>query len=261
MLEAERHKLMIGLLKDRPFASVRDLQAILNASPATIRRDIGKLHATGAVRKVFGGIAAAESMSGVDRLAARPFTENQMLGVAAKTTIAEAAAKLVLDGDALIIHGGSTCYLFAMLLANRNVRIYTNSMPMAASLWQNGTCHLTLSGGDLYREPGIVVLPLAAPPEFYASKFFVGAQAISASGMQESHPLIVRETQQLLLRADEVIVLADSRKFGARARYPVMPLTRIGTLITDEGLSDANHKMLSDAGIRVIIARAAPENS
>ena len=261
MLEAERHKLMIGLLKDRPFASVRDLQAILNASPATIRRDIGKLHATGAVRKVFGGIAAAESMSGVDRLAARPFTENQMLGVAAKTTIAEAAAKLVQDGDALIIHGGSTCYLFAMLLANRNVRIYTNSMPMAASLWQNGTCHLTLSGGDLYREPGIVVLPLAAPPEFYASKFFVGAQAISASGMQESHPLIVRETQQLLLRADEVIVLADSRKFGARARYPVMPLTRIGTLITDEGLSDANHKMLSDAGIRVIIARAAPENS
>lgn len=39
-----------------------------------------------------------------------------------------------------------------------------------------------------------------------------------------------------------------------------MPLTRIGTLITDEGLSDANHKMLSDAGIRVIIARATPEN-
>jgi DeoR family ulaG and ulaABCDEF operon transcriptional repressor len=259
MIEAERHRLMIGLLKDRPFASVRDLQAILDASPATIRRDIGKLHAMGAVRKVFGGIAAAEPVSAIDRLAARPFTENQMLGVAAKTTIAAEAAKLVQDGDALIIHGGSTCYLFAMLLAQRNVRIYTNSMPMAASLWQNGTCHLTLAGGDLYREPGIVFSQLAGPPEFYASKFFLGAQAITAGGMQESHPLIVRETQLLLQRADEVIVLADSRKFGARARYPVMPLTRIGTLITDEGLSEANHKMLADAGIRVVIARAAPE--
>jgi hypothetical protein len=40
-----------------------------------------------------------------------------------------------------------------------------------------------------------------------------------------------------------------------------MPLTRIGTLITDEGLSDSNHKMLLDAGIRVVIARSLPENS
>jgi DeoR family transcriptional regulator, ulaG and ulaABCDEF operon transcriptional repressor len=259
MLEVERHKLMLSLLKDRTFASVRDLQEILDASPATIRRDIGKLHAVGAVRKVFGGIAAADSVSGIDRLAARPFTENQMLGVAAKTAIAREAAKLVQEGDALIIHGGSTCHLFAMLLANRNVRIYTNSMPLAATLWQNGSCHLTMAGGDLYREPGIVFSPLAGPPEFYASKFFLGAQAITPAGMQESHPLIVRETELLLQRADEAIVLADSSKFGARARYPIMPLARIGTLITDDGLSDANHKMLVDAGIRVIIARGNVE--
>ena len=91
------------------------------------------------VRKVFGGIAAAESLSGLERLSARPFAENQMLGVAAKKAIAEEAAGLVRDGDSLIIHGGSTCYLFALLLAQRNVRIFTNSMPLAATLWQNGT--------------------------------------------------------------------------------------------------------------------------
>jgi len=261
MTESERHKRMLGLLKDRPFASVRDLQGVVDASPATIRRDIAKLHAAGAVRKVFGGIAAPESPGAPGRVTARPFTENQMLGVAAKKAIAMEAAALVQDGDALIIHGGSTCYLFAMLLANRNVRIYTNSMPLAASLWQNGTCHLTLAGGELYREPGIVFSPQAGPPEFYASKFFLGAQAITPSGMQESHPLIVRETELLLQRADEVIVLADSRKFGLRARYPIMPLTRIGTLITDEGLTEADHRMLSDAGIRVIIARLTSEIS
>ena len=259
MTETDRHKIMLGLLKDRPFASVRDLQEVLDASPATIRRDIAKLSATGAVRKVFGGIAAAESVSGIDRLAAKPFTENQMLGVAAKKAIAAEASKLVQDGDALIIHGGSTCYLFAMLLANRNVRIFTNSMPLAATLWQNGTCHLTLAGGDLYREPGIVFSPQAGPPEFYASKFFLGAQAITPTGMQESHPLVVRETALLLQRADEVIVLADSRKFGMRARHPMMPLNRIGTLITDDGISEANHKMLTEAGIRVIIAASGPE--
>lgn len=257
--EVERHKLVLGVLKDRTFASVRDLQEVLDASPATIRRDIAKLHATGAVRKVFGGIAAADSMREVDRLAARPFTENQMLGVAAKKAIAEEAVKLVHDGDALIIHGGSTCYLFALKLASRNVRIFTNSMPLAATLWQNGSCHLTLAGGDLYREPGILSSPTPQPPEYYASRFFLGAQAITPTGMQESHPLIVRETELLLQRADEVVVLADSRKFGARARYPVMPLARIGTLITDDGLTEANHRMLVDAGIRVIIAASGAE--
>jgi DeoR family ulaG and ulaABCDEF operon transcriptional repressor len=134
-------------------------------------------------------------------------------------------------------------------------------MPLAATLWQNGTCHLTLSGGDLYREPGIVFSPEAGPPEFYASKFFLGAQAITPIGMQESHPLVVRETELLLQRADEVVVLADSRKFGVRARYPIMPLSRIGTLITDDGLTDANHKMLIDAGIRVLIAKPLADNS
>lgn len=256
MTEAERHRAMLNVLKDRPFASVRDLLSVVEASPATIRRDIAKLHATGAVRKVFGGIAAADALSGLERLAARPFEENQMLGVVAKKAIAEEAARLVRDGDSLIIHGGSTCYLFALLLARRNVRIFTNSMPLAATLWQNGTCQLTLAGGDLYREPGILHAPSSAGPEFYASKFFLGAQAITHVGMFESHPLIVRETEVLLTRADEVIVLADSRKFGLRARYPIMPLSRIGTLITDDGISEVNHRNLTDAGIKVIVAHA-----
>ena len=82
MTENERHRLMLELLKDRPFTSVRDLQSILDAPPATMRQDIAKLHESGAPRKVFGGIATAETVSGIDRLAARTFTENQMLGVA-----------------------------------------------------------------------------------------------------------------------------------------------------------------------------------
>ena len=34
-----------------------------------------------------------------------------------------------------------------------------------------------------------------------------------------------------------------------------------GTLITDDGISEANHRMLTEAGIRVIIARPSAEFS
>jgi DeoR family ulaG and ulaABCDEF operon transcriptional repressor len=38
-----------------------------------------------------------------------------------------------------------------------------------------------------------------------------------------------------------------------------MPLSRIGTVITDDGLSEANHRMLTEAGIRVIVAPRSGE--
>src|SRR5262245_22555645 len=250
MDESERHRLILDALTERPFATVKDLLDVLKVSPATIRRDIAKLNEAGNVRKVFGGIAAAEHEGSPERLAARPFEENRMLAVDAKRAIAREAEGLVRDGDALIIHGGSTCYLFALRLARRNVKIYTNSMPLAATLWQNGTCHLTLAGGELHRGPGILYSPGFESPEFYASKFFISAQGVGPGGVMESNPLLVREVERLLARADEVVVLADSRKFGVRARYTVVNFSRIATLITDEGISESDERILTDAGIR-----------
>ncbi|MBL8905228.1 MAG: DeoR/GlpR transcriptional regulator [Rhizobiales bacterium] len=261
MEETERQRLIVDLLKDRPFATVKDLLDVLRVSPATIRRDIAKLSKLGAVRKVFGGIASAGAKEQPDRLSARSFEENQMLAVDAKRAIAREAEKLVRDGDAIIIHGGSTCYLFALRFARRNVRIYTNSLPLASRLYQDGDCHLTLAGGEFYREPGIIHSLRPAEPDFYASKFFLGAQGIGPKGIMESHPLIVRETQRLLTLADELVVLADSRKFAVRARYTPVPLSRISTLVTDDGLADADARMLEDAGVRLVVARIQREPS
>ena len=61
MNDTERHKAIIDLLRETPFASVRDLQEHLDVSPATIRRDIDKLHELGRARKVYGGISASEA--------------------------------------------------------------------------------------------------------------------------------------------------------------------------------------------------------
>jgi DeoR family ulaG and ulaABCDEF operon transcriptional repressor len=249
----DRTRTILDFLRDRPFATVHDLTAVLGTSPATVRRDIAQLHDLGSVRKVFGGIAAVEGYGTPER-SARPFAENKMIAVEAKAAIAAAAEQLVRDGDSLIIHGGSTCYLFAQRLARRNLRIYTNSMPLAATLAAEGSCHLTVAGGDLYREPGILYAPNAGPPEFYASKFFIGAQAIDGSGLMESSPLIAREIERLIARTDEVVVLADSRKFSVRTRHHVLSLSRIATLVTDNGISDVDHAMLVDAGITVVVA-------
>jgi DeoR family ulaG and ulaABCDEF operon transcriptional repressor len=247
-----RQRQIIELLRDRPFASVRELQERLGVSAATIRRDIDKIDEAGGARKVYGGISALDTKAQATAYA-RPYDENRDLAVEAKRQIAALAATMVADGDTVIVNGGSTCFHLGVRLADRNIRLFTNSMPLAAYIGDHGKCSLTIAGGELHREPR-VIYSLVQPPTFYASKYFVGAQGISAEGLLESHPLMVRSIQELSRNVDQIVVLADSRKFSIHARNVALPLSRVGTLITDDGISDQHAKILENAGITLRIA-------
>nr|WP_154384503.1 DeoR/GlpR family DNA-binding transcription regulator [Aminobacter sp. MDW-2] len=247
-----RQRQIVELLRDRPFASVRDLQEHLGVSAATVRRDIDKIDEAGGARKVYGGISALDGAAQGTAFA-RPYDENRDLAVEPKRLIAELAATMVADGDAVIVNGGSTCFHLGVKLADRNVRLFTNSMPLAGYLGEHGKCSLTLAGGELHREPRVIYSP-SQPINFYASKFFLGAQGISPDGLLESHPLMVRSIQELSHNADQIVVLADSRKFTIHARNVALPLTRLAMVITDDGLSDQHAKMLEGAGIALRIA-------
>jgi DeoR family transcriptional regulator, ulaG and ulaABCDEF operon transcriptional repressor len=251
----ERHRLITEFLREQPFASVRDLQLHLGVSAATVRRDIDKLHGFGVARKVYGGISAAET-PGAGRLSARPYDENRDMAVEAKRAIAAFAETLVRDGDSIIVHAGTTCFELGIRIARRPVSLFTNSMPLAAALGAGGTCHLTVAGGILYREPGIIHDPTAGAPDVFASRFFLGAQGIGPEGVLESHPLLVKVIGELSSCADEIVLLADSRKFAIQPRNVALPLSRISTLVTDENLADADAQVMEAAGIAVVTVPA-----
>lgn len=252
MSESDRHQSIIALLRDRPFVSVKELQLLLSVSPATVRRDVDKLDEAGLAQKVHGGLAALEGAP--RRAVSLPFIENIDIAVEAKTAIAIEAGKLVRDGSLIIVHGGSTCFQFGRHIANRNIRVFTNSMPVASYLGEHGTCQLTVGGGDLHREPGIYYDPARGGYEFYAAQFYVGALGISSSGLLESHPLLVRFINDMCGLANEIIVLVDSRKFAERPPNVALPLSRVTHLITDDGLSDRDARMLEDEGVAFTVA-------
>lgn len=253
MSESHRHTTIIGLLEERPFVSVKELQLLLGVSAATVRRDIDKLDEAGLARKVHGGLAALDGAPR-RRAVSLPFIENRDIAVEAKRAIARAAGGLVRDGSLIIVHGGSTCFHFGTHIANRNIRVFTNSMPLAAYLSEQGTCQVTVGGGDLHREPGILYDPARGGYEFYASQFFVGALGVSHEGLLENHPLLVRFINDMCGLANEIIVLVDSRKFSERPPNVALPLARVSRLITDDGLSDRDAAMLEDAGVAYTVA-------
>ena len=231
MSETHRHHVITALLEERPFVSVKELQLMLRVSAATVRRDIDKLDEAGAARKVHGGLAAPEG-GPRRKTVSLPFVENRDIAVEAKRAIATEASKLVRDGSLIIVHGGSTCFEFGTRIANRNVRVFTNSMPLAGYLSEHGTCQLTVGGGDLHREPGILYDPARGGYEFYASQFFVGALGVSQEGLLENHPLLVRFINDMCGLANEIIVLVDSRKFAERPSSVALPLIPAATAPT-----------------------------
>tara|TARA_R100001129_G_scaffold129581_1_gene91469 strand:- start:18879 stop:19664 length:786 start_codon:yes stop_codon:yes gene_type:complete len=259
--DLNRHKAITDLLLDRPFISVKELQDVTGVSAATVRRDIDKLDEAGVARKVHGGIAAPDGFAATRRANALPFVENRDIAVEAKRAIANKAATLVRDGSLIIIHGGSTCFHFGCEMANRNVRVFTNSMPVAAYISEHGTCQLTMGGGDLHREPGIVYDAGQGGYTFYASQFFLGALGVSREGLLEQHPLLVRFMNDMSGLANEIIVLVDSRKFSMRPPNVTLPLSRVAKLVTDDGLSDQDARMLEDEGVEYLIAPTSEASS
>jgi DeoR family ulaG and ulaABCDEF operon transcriptional repressor len=257
MNELERQEAILRFLATSQFASVNDIVDLLDVSPATVRRDISKLDEQGAVRKVHGGITAADLVNpALSRV--KPYHENQVINVAQKEAIARTAADYCNDGDTIFIHGGTTCSLFSSKLATKNLKIFTNSVAVADTIWNSSTCNLHVLGGDLYREPAIFYSPQLWGEEFYVSRYFLGTLGIDSEGLLENNPLLVRVIDMVVGRASDVVVLADSSKFFARPRLRALTYNRISMLITDDGITDANAKMLEDAGVELVTCSPAP---
>lgn len=100
MHAAERERLILDALKPSGFISYRDLEARLDASPATIRRDLTRLEETGQIVRVHGGAKLPEDDgSTAPRLLGTPFDQSITQNLAAKRAIGKAAAALCTPGE------------------------------------------------------------------------------------------------------------------------------------------------------------------
>lgn len=261
MLERERHSLILKLVKERSIVSVTDLVELLGASEATIRRDLNALAERGELRRIRGGVEAVHPRLEA-HLVGMPFSMSQNVQVAQKRAIARAAAGLLTPGESLIISGGTSTFALAEFLADKELDILTNSVPLAVSLLTTSRNRITLPGGQIFREQNIVLSPFPDDgiSHFWGRRMFTGCFGINRFGVMEADPLVVQAQTRLLARAEEVIVLADSSKLRRQSSMIVMGLERVSTLVTDDGALAEELEPFEQAGVKVIVAKVeAPE--
>lgn len=256
----QRRKLLLKILADKQYLTVDELIAQLHASAATVRRDIAWLAQRGLLQRTRGGVEHRASERH-HALAGETFQQNLSVRSAEKRAIARRAAEMCLDGETIIINGGTTTFMMVDYLTQHRMTIVTNSFLMAEQLLRRSQNEIIIPGGHIYRDQNVILSPFESDviQHHYASRMFMGAAALSPMGLLEWEPLLVRAEKRLVTQAQELVVLADSSKLNVkRAGLILCGLDRVQCLITDTAIPDASVQMLEKAGVNVITV--APEH-
>lgn len=256
MHAAERERRIFEALRPTGFVSYRDLEVLLDASPATIRRDLTRLEETKQIIRVHGGakLPEGDDASG-PRLLGTSFDQNITQNLGPKQAIGKAAAALCQPGEGVMIDGGTTTLQMCPHLDGLGLQVLTNSLHIVNALLPQQGTRILLPSGAVFREQNIILAPAGeeSMPRFHAPRLFMGAAAIGPQGAMQADPVLVAAERRLIDRAEEVILLVDSSKFRSQSGTIVCGLDEIDTVITDSGIAPAAAAALRDAGVKLVV--------
>ncbi|MGM3174289.1 DeoR/GlpR family DNA-binding transcription regulator [Dickeya lacustris] len=241
MLEETRLHRIRQLLSTLNRVSTEQIIQHLNVSRETVRRDILKLEAQGALRRVHGGIVATAPQP------EPPLAVRHAVRETEKRAIARCATQQLRAGQTLFIDAGSTTTLLAeALLPLTGLTIITNSLHVALTLTPpesdvfpahdvillggqmgpalQATCGaLTVADIQRYRADVALLSPVGIASQSGASSFSHHEAAIAGA---------------MARAARQRIVLADNSKIGITSRVIYAAPGDIDLLITDAQSAD-----------------------
>lgn len=260
MHAAQREQLILEAMGATGFITYRDLEARLDASPATIRRDLTRLEGAGQIVRVHGGAKLANNATATKpafQLLGRPFDKSITLNLPQKKAIGRAAAELCEPGEAVMIDGGTTTLQMCPHLAGLDLQVLTNSLHIVNALLPQPGTRLLVPSGAIFREQNIILAPSGedSMPRFHAPKLFMGAAAVGPQGIMQADVILVAAERRLIDQAEKLILLVDSSKFGSSSGAIVCALSDVDVLITDDRIPNDMAHLVEDAGVQLIVAR------
>jgi DeoR/GlpR family transcriptional regulator of sugar metabolism len=237
MLAHQRQVTIIAELRRTGAVRVSDLTESLKVSDMTIRRDLEQLVATGIARKVHGGAVLAGQVAHEPGFAVKSELERE-----AKHAIAARAASLIEPGAAIALSAGTTTWAMArMLVGIPGLTVVTNSTTVAdaiATLDPDDRIDVILTGG--VRTPSAALVGPVADrtiATMHVDQLFLGVHGMDDRVGFTTPNLGEAATDRALIAcAREVIVLADSSKWGVVGLADIAPLSAADTIISDDQL-------------------------
>lgn len=239
MIAEDRYLAILRFLNQKGSATVAELSHEVNASEATIRRDLIILDEQGRLNKVHGGATSIteEYISGE-----RDVVTKLRMNMTEKESIARYAASLIYDDDFVFVDAGTTTMLMIEYIGNTKASFVTTGIAHARRMVEKGLKAFVVGGmlkiGTEAIVGGQAVLGLST---YNFTKAFIGSNGISIK-----QGYTTPDTEEALVKAKAMeqshisYILADSSKFGKVSAVSFAPIGKaciITDKLTDESFS------------------------
>lgn len=252
-MPAEARRLQIIELlgkSDTGSVSVSALARLFDVSEMTIRRDLDWLEERSVLSRVHGGAVLFHKDD------ERPFIDRLLQSNPQKAVIGRTAAALVKDHERILLDAGTTTQQLARNLVHCSaLTLITNNIHIISDMAGYPHIEAIMLGGNLKHQEMCTVGPMVTQA---LGLLRVDKCFLSIAGFDLQHGLTDQdmreiEVKQAMMRsAREVILVADSSKWGEVKLMRVAALTEVDKLVTDDMLSGEAIASLEAAGIEVI---------
>jgi DeoR/GlpR family transcriptional regulator of sugar metabolism len=227
-----------------------DLSSALGVSPDTVRRDLRDLADAGLVRRVHGGALPPT-------VGARAYAVRREQAPGAKAAIARATARLLRDGQVILLDAGTTTLEVARHLpGDLEATVITNSPAIAVALAEHPSVEVSVLGGMLDKNAHALVgaATLEALRSIRADVLVLGVCSlhpdvgITVLELEESHV-----KRAMIANAAEIVAVASAEKLGSAAPYVVAPLTELTYLVTEGAVPREQLSRYEALGVEIVL--------
>lgn len=252
MLNEERRRLIVDMLHHDGRVLVTDLARHFHTSQITIRKDLEVLDGQGLVYRTHGGALPLQSGALLDP----SLREKERLHREEKMRIALGAAKMVEEGQSVLLDSGTTTTAIARALKDiKKLVIITNAINIAAEL-AGTNIEVILTGGVLRKNSFSLVGPVAEQSlrQLSADILFLGVDGFDTKfGLFTPNLFEAQVNRTMVEISRKTVAVCDSSKFGRRSLCNIMPASAVQHVITDKNIGKQDLHILREAGIKTTL--------
>lgn len=253
----ERKREVLDFVHEHKRATVAELCARFEVSPATMRSDLRDLEREGLLIRTHGGATVKDKAR--FELEAR---EKGVKNPEEKRAVARRALEYVEDGDTILLDTGSTTFQMAPLLAARNdITVVTNDLVIAQLLEEHPTANVHVIGGMVRKRFHCMVGTRAEAflQGLKVDKAFMAANSFSVESGATTPDLQHAEIKRRMMAiATKAFLLVDSSKLGKSSFAQFASADAIDCLIVD-AIPPEEAKALEELGVEVVVATPGDE--
>lgn len=249
IMATDRLRQITEAVRDAGRAGVAELAELTGASEMTIRRDLEVLAAQGVLERYRGG-ARSLLLRGDEP----PFALRSQDGLEAKRRIATEAARLIADGESVVVDSGTTCLEVARTLKDRRLTVMPLSLHAVNALTDGPHLTLLVPGG----RPRQGELALTGPlTQASLSALRFDTAVIGCCGLTAEDGLTAYDLDDAAVKraaiasARRVIAVTEGSKLSRTALAHVAPASALHAVVTDQDAPEDQVDALAARGVTV----------